>query len=150
MKSIKKKRIIKEYKMIISAQRKVRSQRLQEVGNLSVISASIHDAYNQCIAVGKQHGLSDDKIDQLYYKALDELDREAGIYPDDTPMVIEDKTIRDLRKSWGMTRRELANYIGVSYDLVDVIERDERVNQESVLDLCYLIIDRYNDAYDRQ
>ncbi len=35
MKSIKSKKIMNEYKMIISAQRKVRSQRLQKVGNLS-------------------------------------------------------------------------------------------------------------------
>lgn len=87
-----KKEIIKKYTQIIVAQREICNQRIHKVGNLSPLSDTVHNAYDQCIALGKQHGLSDDDIDRYYYKALDALDREAGIYSDDDPVV--DMTIK--------------------------------------------------------
>ena len=142
-----KKEIIKKYTQIIVAQREACKQRMHEVGKLSPLSDTVHNAYDQCIAVGKQHGLSDDEIDILWYKALEGLGCEFDKYPDDN----QDVTIKNIRKSWGMTRKEFANFIGVSHKLIKVIEHDERDHQESIWDLCTLICDRlYDIHFDRR
>jgi len=144
-----KKGFFKKYKQIIVAQREAYDACIRDGCHISKIYDTGHNAYDQCIALGKQHGLSDDDIDRYYYKALDALDREAGIYSDDDPVV--DMTIKKIRKSWGMTRREFANFLGVSVKLVKAIEHDERDHQESIWDLCTLICDRlYDIHFDRR
>ncbi len=139
------KKIIKQYKKIIMADREAYDACIRDGYHISKIYDTGHNAYDQCIAVGKQHGLSDDDIDRYYYKAIDALDREAGIYSGDDPVV--DMTIKKIRKSWGMTRKEFANFLGVSHKLIKVIEHDEQDHQESILDLCTLIYDRLYDIH---
>ena len=104
---MKNKGLIKQYMQIITKQREICNQRIHDVGNLSPMSDTVHNAYDQCIAVGRQHGLSDDDIDTLYYAASDALAREAGIYPDDNHKLIEEMTLDRERSALGM--RSLQN-----------------------------------------
>ena len=132
---MKNKALIKQYMQIITKQRKICNQRICEVGNLSPMSDTVHDAYDQCIAVGRQHGLSDDDIDTLYYAASDALAREADIYPDDNPKLIGEMTLDKERSALGMTHKQFAAYMGIPRRIMDALIHDERKHRKLVWDI---------------
>lgn len=132
---MKNKALIKQYMQIITKQREACKQRMYEVGNLSPLSDTVHNAYDQCIAVGRQHGLSDDDIDRYYYKALDVLDKEAGIYPDDNPKLVGEMTINKERIALGMTHKQFAKFMGIPRKTMDALIHDERKHRKLVGDI---------------
>lgn len=132
---MKNKGLIKQYMQIITKQRKICNQRIREVGNLSPMCDTVHEANLQCTTLGKQHGLSDDDIDTLYYAASDALAREAGIYPDDNPKLVGEMTLDKERIALGMTHKEFAKYMGIPRRIMDALIHDERKHRKLVWDI---------------
>ncbi len=107
------------------------------VSDASVVKMSVKDYIDVMInaLLGRQHGLSDAAIDKLYYKALDALDREAGIYPDDNPKLIGEMTLDRERSALGMTHKEFAKYMGIPRRIMDALIHDERKHRKLVWDI---------------
>lgn len=142
---MKKTEIMKEFKNIIKNQEAIGTRKMYETGKPIEMSIARREAYDMALAVGLKNGYTEDAVAKIWDSAVDAIDADDGIYPDDDPRLVKSNengsmSLEGMRHAYKMTSLDLADKLGISVQLLIALEKEEKTEPNLVCGIVdYLI-----------